>query len=120
MAGHHDIRSETATGLVEHIGLACRRNILDDTSIISTKPVIALSINRSGVYIPHLKGVESQKLLDILVQTATITGYPHIAALVEHQLFHGVLADCGGIELVVNKITGHTCLGVYDEEALMV
>ena len=60
--------------------------IFDDTIIVTAKPVVAIDILGCGVDISQFEQGEGLRLLNILVQAATVCTYPHVTALVEHQL----------------------------------
>ena len=120
MAGHHNIRGYVEANLVEDLGLARRAYIFYYTTVIGTEPVVAGSIDSGGVDIAQLEGVEAHEFLDVLVQAVTIAGYPHVTALIEHELLLRVLADRRGVELIVDKLLYLGVLGVDDIDAVVV
>ena len=86
MAGHHDIGCQRTVCLVEMLLLARLGIIFDDTIIVTAKPVVAIDVLGGGIDISQFEQREGLRLLNILVQTTTVGTYPHVAALVEHQL----------------------------------
>ena len=86
MASHHDIGCQRTVCLVEMLLFASLGIIFGDTIIVTTKPVVAIDILSCGIDISQFEQGEGLRLLNILVQTATVGTYPHVTALVEHQL----------------------------------
>ena len=107
-------------GLVIHGALTRLWVVFYNASVIRTQPIIALMVFRGGVDITQLQGTEAQHLLNVLVQSVTIGSYPHAAVLIQHQVLGGVLAQRGGIKLIVLKLLHLLRLRVYHKESLVV
>ena len=119
-AGYHHIAGKAAARLIVHLDLASGRQVFDDTTVVGTKPPVAGSIHTGGVHVAHLQGIEAQEFLDILVQAVAIAANPHVARAVEHQLFRSVLADRGGVVLVMDEVLDLTTLHVDDKDTHVV
>ena len=120
IAGNHNVGCKATTGLVENLCLTCLGRELYDTTVIGTKPIVAIGVGSSSVNIAKFKCLETKQFLDILVQTATIAGYPHVTSPIEHQFLLGVLAYRCGIVLVVYELLHLAILQVYNIYTIVV